>query len=429
MAYRTVLTYPAFRNLWMSTGVAAVGNRLFEIAFVWLLFEFAGAGNPTLFAIALAVVALPEILSTLVAGVAADRWNRLRVIAASQLLRAALLFLVPLFAIDNIAALVTIGALIGLVGAFEGPARSAVVPNLVPDDKLDEANGILQLLNVCSRLLYVVSGALVMTVGAPTVIFLSAFPFTVSATLLLFVPDHMSTPDRSGSVDDVRNSIRDDVADVVSIFRSNAVLRSILLLQIVHLFIITPVGSIILPIFSVAEFGGDSMTYGVLYGAYFAGMFFSAGFYETVIDRDLAHGQMVVFGTIVSGLFLAAMAVAPSTLPLPLVSTVVLHGLAGMATFYALISVQTLLQMIAADSDRAKVFSVLSTVGVVVAPISYLTIGPIVSSIGAVSALFAIGLLSAAVGVIAVFTPLYDAEVEADTVFAEDAGDSPFPSL
>lgn len=428
MAYRSVFTYPGFRTVWLATGISALGHRLFEIAFIWLVFEF--TTDPTMLGMALAIVALPEIASTLLAGIAADRYNRIHVLAASELSRAALTPLIPLFAADDLTTILAVGALIGIAGSFGGPARGAVVPNLVPDDELDEGNSTIQLLIVSSRLLYVVSGALVLTIGATTVILISAIPPIFSAFVLLWAPDHLSVPELSDGTEggSLRRTLT-DVTESITLFRENGILQSLLVLQTAHLFVVAPIGSVVLPVFTVTEFAGNSLDYGVLYGAYFAGMFFSAGFFSNVMDREIIHGELVVWGTAISGLFIAGMALAPRILPLPFVGAAVFHGLAGAATFFSIVAIQTLIQLVPSDTDRGKVYSVLAMIGVVVSPVSFLVAGPLVSTFGPSPVLFGIGILAGLAGLSMMLTPLYDADVDEDAIFADDAGESPVLSL
>lgn len=429
MEYRAVLGYPAYRNLWIATGIGSVGNRLFGFAFIWLVFEF--TTSPTMLAVALAVVAFPEVFSTLLGGVIADRFNRIRIIIWSELLRAMLLPLIPLLAIYDLWNIILIGILIGIVSTFEAPARGAVVPNLVPDDELDEANGLLQLLSVTSYTLYIAAGWLVMQIGAPTVMLISAIPSVLAVFVLLWIPSHLTQPeeiedDEDGIIDIAVSDFR-TVADLV---RSNGILASLLALQIAHLFVIAPIGTIIMPVFAVDEFGGGSFTYGVLYGSFYAGMFFGAGVFGQITDeREVIHGQLVVWGTAISGVFLTGMALTPLFLPLPFIAAVVLHGLAGVATFHAMVAVQTLLQLIPSDSERGKVFSMLTVISLVITPLSYLTFGPVVTEFGPTTVLAGLGVASVVIALTMIVTPLYTADVDEDPSLGGDSSDSSMMSI
>ena len=429
MEYRTVLGYPAYRNLWIATGIGSIGSRLFGFAFIWLVFEF--TTSPTMLAVALAVVALPEVFSTVLGGIIADRVNRIRVIIWSELLRAALLPLIPLLAIHDLRNIILVGILIGLVSTFEAPARGAVVPNLVPDDELDEANGLLQLLMVTSYTLYIGAGWLVMQIGAPTVMLISAIPSVLAVFVLLWIPSHLAEPEEMDDDEEsVIGIVLSDFRMVYDLVRSNGVLASLLVLQIAHLFVIAPIGAIIMPVFAVQEFGGDSFVYGVLYGSFYAGMFFGAGVFGQLTDeREVIHGHLVVWGTAISGLFLTGMALAPALLPLPFTAAVVLHGLAGVATFHAVVAVQTLLQLIPSDTERGKVFSMLTVISLVIAPLSYLTFGPVVTALGPTIVLAAIGVASALVGLAMIVTPLYSAAVDDDPSLGGDSSESTVISI
>ena len=79
------------------------------------------------------------------AGAAADRWNRLKVVMTSQaigLAQATVLFVLTVTGHINIGLLVALTAFQGFVVAFNQPARLALVPSLVPEADLGSAVAI-----------------------------------------------------------------------------------------------------------------------------------------------------------------------------------------------------------------------------------------------------------------------------------------------
>ena len=93
---------------------------------------------------------LPQILTSLFAGVWADRYNRkLLIIFPDLFIAATTLLLVVLFwmGIKSIALLILISALRSFGSGVQMPSVSAIVPQLVPADQLIRINGINSTLN------------------------------------------------------------------------------------------------------------------------------------------------------------------------------------------------------------------------------------------------------------------------------------------
>jgi MFS family permease len=419
MPYRSVLEYPGYRSLWLAQVVSALGSRLEEIAFVWLVLEV--TGDPAALAFVVTITALPSIATALPAGFLADRWNRKYLLIGSDLVRAAVLPLIPLLAprYDTMTVLIGVGVVYGIAGSFFGPARGAIIPNLVPEDELDEANGLSQLTLIASRALYIVGGALIALIGTYNVFLIDAATFLVSAVILLAIPSYQGVPDADeiDSGDSPIDAAVDDFRDAVGILREHRVLLPLLAMQLGVFFFTAPIGSIVMPVFSTQVFGGDSFTYGILYGSFYVGMFVSGGFLDDVMDWGLGHGEYVIWGTVLSGFFLALTGVAPELSPLPFIGTLLFHGLCGAATLYVQVAVQTLLQTIPPDDARGKLFSVMSAGIMAVPPISYAIFGPLVGSRGPILVLFGMGVALVVAGVVTAFTPVYGANVDADREF------------
>jgi MFS family permease len=123
--------------------VSLTGMWMERIAVGWLTWELTESG------FWLGVVAFadffPVILIGPIAGAAADRWDRLRVVKASQaalLVQASVLWGLTATGYVTVAWLVALNAIHGIVVAFNQPARLALVPSLVPVADLGAAVAI-----------------------------------------------------------------------------------------------------------------------------------------------------------------------------------------------------------------------------------------------------------------------------------------------
>ncbi len=117
----------------LGSAFSLTGMWMERIAVGWLTWQLTESG------FWLGVVAFadffPVIVIAPVAGAAADRWDKLQVVKTSQfilLAQAAALFALTASGHINVALIVALTAIHGIVIAFNQPARLALVPSLVP---------------------------------------------------------------------------------------------------------------------------------------------------------------------------------------------------------------------------------------------------------------------------------------------------------
>jgi predicted MFS family arabinose efflux permease len=123
--------------------VSLIGMWMQRIAIGWLTWEMTKSG------LWLGIIAFADFFPVLligpIAGAAADRWDRLRVVRTSQtisLVQATVLFALTASGQMNIGLLVALTAFQGVVVAFNQPARLALVPSLVAETDLASAVAI-----------------------------------------------------------------------------------------------------------------------------------------------------------------------------------------------------------------------------------------------------------------------------------------------
>lgn len=125
------------------SAVSLIGTWMQRIAIGWLTWQLTESG------FWLGVIAFADFFPVLligpIAGAAADRWDRLRVMKTSQvisLVQATALFAFTASGNMDIGLLVALSAFHGIVVAFNQPARLAFVPSLVPPGDLAAAVAI-----------------------------------------------------------------------------------------------------------------------------------------------------------------------------------------------------------------------------------------------------------------------------------------------
>jgi dTMP kinase len=143
----SVLSIRPFRRLWIATSLSSLGDWLSLVALASLASSLAGSGAAAQYS-AVGGVWLSSLLPALilgpVAGAVADRLDRRINMIVGDVLRAALYLTIPLDLSIHFANPLTwvyvVQFVASCVSLFWTPAKDASIPNLVPTDRLEEAN-------------------------------------------------------------------------------------------------------------------------------------------------------------------------------------------------------------------------------------------------------------------------------------------------
>jgi dTMP kinase len=137
---RSVLAIKGFRRLWISLSLSSLGDWLGFLAITSLASELVGGYSHRLYAVAavLFVRLLPALIIGPIAGAWADRFNRRLTMVVTDLIRFGLYVSIPLW--QSLPWLFAATFLIECASLFWIPAKEASIPNLVPRNKLEDAN-------------------------------------------------------------------------------------------------------------------------------------------------------------------------------------------------------------------------------------------------------------------------------------------------
>ena len=182
-------THRPFRNLWYGQVVSELGDWLNSIAIYSLILQLSGSGM----AVATAMMAklLPIFFVSPIAGVVIDRTSRKGVMILSDVLR---FFIVLGFLfVDDKGDLWLVYTLvvleISMAGFFE-PARSAIIPSLIPRQHLVSANALSgSTWSVMLAFGAALGGLVVAFFGIQTAFVLDAFTFLISAWFISRIPN------------------------------------------------------------------------------------------------------------------------------------------------------------------------------------------------------------------------------------------------
>ena len=175
-----------FALLWCGMAVSLVGDGVFFVAMPWLVLGLGSAG--ALSAVGVAWT-LPQVLLLLLGGVLSDRFPRRLLMIAGDVIRAAATGTIGVLAVTGAVELWHVVALVALYAVGQSlftPAFGAIVPEIVPQDLLVEANSVDQFVRpVAFRLAGPALGGLLIALAGTGAAFLAdASSFVVSAAAI-----------------------------------------------------------------------------------------------------------------------------------------------------------------------------------------------------------------------------------------------------
>jgi len=176
----------SFVALWTGQVISLFGDRIHQIALAFLVLgetESALAVGLTFFA-----ATLPNLVVGPVAGALVDRWDQRRVMVVSDLLRAAIVMVVPIAAAANILLVYPLVFALTTVSIFFRPARTSAIPRIVHEDELVAANSAVWLADSIADVLgYPLATLFVTFLGSALVVafFVDAVSYLASALLIV----------------------------------------------------------------------------------------------------------------------------------------------------------------------------------------------------------------------------------------------------
>ncbi len=178
-----------FHLLLASLGLSSMGDWLYNVALLALVFE--RTGSATWVALTTAARVLPVVVLGPLGGVLVDRYDRRRLIIASDLLRALLMLALAVVAAAGLPILLApvIAAAATAAGIVEPPAVAASTARFVPGDELQRANALRAAIGQGAIVAGPALGAAVMMLGGATgAILLNALSFLGSAAAIATIP-------------------------------------------------------------------------------------------------------------------------------------------------------------------------------------------------------------------------------------------------
>jgi MFS family permease len=301
--------------LWLGQALSAVGDRLHEVALIWIAVQAVG-GRAGFVAGAGAVARLGV---GLLGGVYADRWNRRYAMLAADVLRAVAVGSVALaaaFGTPSLWHLTAVAAAVGVLDSLFYPALQASLPALAPGPAaLQRWNALLDLTPRLARAVAPsLTGALLALVPIEQFFAIDAVTYLASAAAIAALPREAAWRRERANAGRGAAGVARDIAGALALVRAHRFL-SLGLAGLAAASVAWGTLLVGVPLATDGYLGGGAAAFGYVMGAYGAG--------NVVANLALAtrevrgRARMLFAGGVVYGAGLLALAASP-TLPVAL---------------------------------------------------------------------------------------------------------------
>ncbi len=375
----SILQIRSFRDLWLGQSISQLGDAFYFVTFMFMAEKL--TGQLWMVGLVGALEAIPYLIFSPYAGVVADRMDRRKVMWLSDIVSGGVLILlgaVLLFdAAPPIWLLLVVAFSLSTVRCFFLPAKSAAIPNLIPPDRVLEANAFSMTTQSLMPLIGLAFSASLMAplyLISPNWFFLACVIINAAsffgsavyiARLPAIIPERMEEEPPHAWADfklgwQYMGKRRDLVVwlGMLTVFR-----------LFVSPFFVVHVAA------NKTWFDGKPSTLAWFEFAFFVGMIAMS----PIIGKMKIPKPTMAFsyGLAAVGAFVAAMAISPYFWPY-----VFWNVLCGLAIPYADIPMNAYLQLSVPDEFRGRVNSVISMIGMGIMPVGMLLAGFMVDSIG-----------------------------------------------
>jgi DHA3 family macrolide efflux protein-like MFS transporter len=376
--------------------ITTFGSLLVQYALLWHLTLTTKSG--VVLALAAVFGFLPQAVVSIFAGVWADRVNRkVMIILSDSTIALATLGLAffMLSGVDDLWLIFLVMAVRSVGAGIQMPAISALIPQIVPTDKLMRVNGINS--SVQSSLLIigpVAAAGIYSTVSLAAILFLDVVTAVIGLSLLATI----AVPTLSRAASDDKPSYFTDLKEGLNYIFSHDLVRWVMVIySIVFLLVVAP--SNLSPLMLVRTFGSDVWLLTILELSFGIGMV-AGGALMAIFGAKADRLGMMVGTSILFGVLAVVMGFTTN-----LILFYTLFFLIGIAVPAFSTSSMTLLQETVEPERQGRVFGFVGIVMAVAMPFGMAVLGPLADIVSVEILLIATGAITALIAVVAVLLP------------------------
>jgi MFS family permease len=382
-------TFRAFQNgnyrlFFSGQSVSQIGTWMQRTGVSWVVYTM--THSPFMLGLTVFASQFPSFIFSLPGGIASDRYNRYKVLLFTQIasmIQALLLAILTLANHYTVTVILLLSVLLGIINAFDVPARQPLIHEMVTD-RADLPNALAlnsAMVNLARLIGPALSGIVLVKWGPGICFLLNALSFiaVIISLLLMKLPSYTTPP--------VKNKIRSELTEGFRYLRNTPSISITLLLLALISLLVLPYNTV-LPVFAKVIFKGDAATFGYINS--FIGIGAVAGSVFLATRHPKTDLKSVLFvSTIIFGIFLILFS-HMSNFPLAMVfASVTGFGMMNQTTICI-----TIVQIESDKEMRGRVMSYVAMAYFGMLPLGSLLIGSVSQRIGAPNAILAQGIIA-----------------------------------
>ncbi len=239
---------PIFFRFWIATIASELASRMHSLILIWIIFKWT---NSALFVgLAMIAASLPAVLISPYAGSIVDRHNKISIMMFADFSRLILLLVFAYMQYINIldTKWLILGTIfISLASAFFNPASYAILPTLVHEDEITQANAIGQISGSASSILGPLFGSvLIATLGVTKTFIGAGGLFLISVSFLFNIKD------LTYSITKITTPLLEDIKTGFKLIKKFAIVNKMIIKMAIVNFFFSSL-TIIVPIMAKAD--------------------------------------------------------------------------------------------------------------------------------------------------------------------------------
>jgi MFS family permease len=393
----------SFRLLILSLALSSSGDWIYNVALLTLV--YARTGSPTLVALTTAARVLPVVVLGPIGGVLVDRYDRRRLIIASDLIRALLMLALAAVAATGLPIVLApiIAAAATAAGVVQPPAVAATTARFVSGEEIQRANALRAAVGQAAIIAGPALGAVVlMGSSASVAILLNALSFLGSALAITAIGAGPAfRPPVAPAADSLRPSVLADIRAGAQALRGAPTAVRLLAADVL--------GSMVYGVLTVTlvlvsrNLGAGSSGYGLLMGAFGAGGVIGAAV-TARMDAPARWRRMLTIALVLVAFPVGLLGLAPT-----LLAALALALLGGGGMIVGEVLSETALPRLLDDEVLARAYGLAFPVSIGGIVVGSAIAGPLVSLFGVTGALAFVGLVVLAAAALLLVRPLQPA--------------------